>query len=98
MQANLPKKFHRARGQAVTVEKQAFMKFNESFAELDHCTDRSVQAQLRDFTCLLVLLQPGSVAPEKLFPKLYGIIILITYDRKSYARTIGGAVDEIHIL
>jgi len=70
MQANLPKKFHRARGQAVTVEKQAFMKFNESFAELDHCTDRSVQAQLRDLTCLLVLLQPGERRSGKAFPQI----------------------------
>jgi hypothetical protein len=43
MQANLPKKkFHRAPGQGVTVEKQVFIKLNNSFTELDHCTDRSV--------------------------------------------------------
>jgi hypothetical protein len=37
MQANLPKKkFHRAPGQGVTVEKQVFIKLNNSFAELDH--------------------------------------------------------------
>jgi hypothetical protein len=42
MQANLPKKFHRAAGQALTVEKQVFIKLSNSFAELDHCTDRSV--------------------------------------------------------
>src|SRR3981081_1643049 len=42
MQANLPKKFHRARGRGVTVEKQVFIKLSNSFAGLDHCTDRSV--------------------------------------------------------
>src|SRR6267378_3465353 len=42
MQANLPKKFHRARGRAVTVEKQVFIKLSNSFAGLDRCTDRSV--------------------------------------------------------
>jgi hypothetical protein len=38
MQANLPKKCDRAPGQPVTAEKKVFMKFCNSFAELDHCT------------------------------------------------------------
>jgi hypothetical protein len=38
MQANLPKKCDRAPGKPVTAEKQVFMKFYNSFAELDHCT------------------------------------------------------------
>jgi hypothetical protein len=38
MQANLPKKFDRAPGRPVTVEKQVFMKFGNSFAEFDYCT------------------------------------------------------------
>jgi hypothetical protein len=37
MQANLPKKFDRGPPWPVTVEKQVFMKFGNSFAEFDYC-------------------------------------------------------------